>query len=248
MSIMDEAESQPKQCRICLDDEHPDGIISPCLCSGNSAYVHRECLNNWRSMNKNGRGFKACDICSFEYVIETINTNPDEERKRLRKYYFFVTRDLSLMMSAIQLVILVLAYLIKRIDKNSEQIPEYFPRYCQGFLAYYLTSIVILLSIIGVLTLLILCITDRGRNIGNFNTFGTGASNSKGGFAGLVIILLIIGILVVVFSSVMLIRKILQHHTNKLWLRQEAEKYIVKDFQGRREELSRHRNVNNAQS
>ncbi|CAF3354862.1 unnamed protein product, partial [Rotaria sp. Silwood2] len=33
----------------------------------------------------------------------------------------------------------------------------------------------------------------------------------------------------------------MKHHTSKLWLRQEAEKYIIKDFQGRRKELEKYR-------
>ncbi|CAF5173447.1 unnamed protein product [Rotaria magnacalcarata] len=55
------ANDQSKQCRICLDDDNPNDIISPCLCSGGSAYVHRKCLNEWRSENAGGRGFKYCD-------------------------------------------------------------------------------------------------------------------------------------------------------------------------------------------
>ncbi|CAF4154999.1 unnamed protein product [Rotaria sordida] len=45
------ANNQLKQCRICLDNDNPTDIISPCLCSGGSAYIHRKCLNDWRSEN-----------------------------------------------------------------------------------------------------------------------------------------------------------------------------------------------------
>ncbi|CAF1545176.1 unnamed protein product, partial [Rotaria sordida] len=54
MSIRVENE-QEKQCRICLDTDNSNDIISPCLCSGNSAYVHRKCLNHWRAENKRGK-------------------------------------------------------------------------------------------------------------------------------------------------------------------------------------------------
>jgi hypothetical protein len=33
-----------RQCRICLDTEHPHSMISPCMCSGTSAYIHEACL------------------------------------------------------------------------------------------------------------------------------------------------------------------------------------------------------------
>uniref|UniRef100_A0A0D3F0A1 RING-CH-type domain-containing protein n=1 Tax=Oryza barthii TaxID=65489 RepID=A0A0D3F0A1_9ORYZ len=36
------------QCRICLDNEGDD-LIAPCHCKGTQKYVHRSCLDNWRS-------------------------------------------------------------------------------------------------------------------------------------------------------------------------------------------------------
>ncbi|XP_057769624.1 uncharacterized protein LOC130989602 isoform X3 [Salvia miltiorrhiza] len=36
------------QCRICLDAEGED-LIAPCHCKGTQKYVHRSCLDNWRS-------------------------------------------------------------------------------------------------------------------------------------------------------------------------------------------------------
>ncbi|XP_020408990.1 zinc finger, C3HC4 type family protein isoform X2 [Zea mays] len=36
------------QCRICLDSEGDD-LIAPCRCKGTQKYVHRSCLDNWRS-------------------------------------------------------------------------------------------------------------------------------------------------------------------------------------------------------
>lgn len=36
------------QCRICLDLGGED-LIAPCHCKGTQKYVHRSCLDNWRS-------------------------------------------------------------------------------------------------------------------------------------------------------------------------------------------------------
>ncbi|XP_010273535.1 PREDICTED: uncharacterized protein LOC104609042 isoform X2 [Nelumbo nucifera] len=36
------------QCRICLDTEGED-LIAPCHCKGTQKYVHRSCLDHWRS-------------------------------------------------------------------------------------------------------------------------------------------------------------------------------------------------------
>ncbi|KAG8638187.1 uncharacterized protein LOC110599632 isoform X3 [Manihot esculenta] len=40
--------SDQPQCRICLDTGGDD-LIAPCHCKGTQKYVHRSCLDNWRS-------------------------------------------------------------------------------------------------------------------------------------------------------------------------------------------------------
>ena len=146
---MTEIKSSKKQCRICLGDEHSQDIISPCSCSGSLAYVHRECLDKWRARNKNGRGFKACDICSFEYVIETIVDHPDEELKRLKKYYKSVALDLGAMLLYSQCVIIVLTYYLRAVDRETHG------HYQHNFLSYYLYSVVIFVAFIGFITVII---------------------------------------------------------------------------------------------
>lgn len=41
-------------CRICLecDGEEDDELISPCMCKGTQQFVHRACLDHWRSVRK----------------------------------------------------------------------------------------------------------------------------------------------------------------------------------------------------
>jgi len=37
-------------CRICLEDEVDRKlVIAPCACAGSQKWVHRVCLNKWRS-------------------------------------------------------------------------------------------------------------------------------------------------------------------------------------------------------
>jgi hypothetical protein len=42
-------------CRICLesDAEPEDELISPCMCKGTQQFVHRSCLDHWRSVKVN---------------------------------------------------------------------------------------------------------------------------------------------------------------------------------------------------
>ena len=251
-----------KQCRICLDTDNPNDIISPCFCSGGSAFVHRTCLNHWRSQNARGIGFQHCDICHFKYVIQTILDDPKEERTRLTKYYGFIIRDTMGAMLVLQLIILVLAWFLKFIDKNGENIKPYFPVATHSFKVYYLSGLILFLGMVGLVALILsLCasinngdsFSNRGSTSSSSSWSSSSSSSSGGGSSSesngscacfavtVVIILAIIGVFVGLYMSALFVRKIMQHHASKLWLRQEAEKYQVKDFHGRRSELEIYR-------
>eukprot|EP00877_Chromochloris_zofingiensis_P003918 jgi/Chrzof1/13527/Cz08g00320.t1 len=61
-----------RTCRICFEQEEespePDNpMISPCLCSGSSRYVHRKCLQQWRLTNHRSDAYYQCEVCKFKY-------------------------------------------------------------------------------------------------------------------------------------------------------------------------------------
>lgn len=58
-------------CRVC--SETGGELLSPCLCSGSVQFVHRECLNRWRSTSS--RAFQTCEICEYNYVIQITNVS-----------------------------------------------------------------------------------------------------------------------------------------------------------------------------
>ena len=60
-------------CKFCFNDDIRKNLISPCLCSGNIKYVHRNCLDNWRLRNLNNQNFYACEICKNKFILETEN-------------------------------------------------------------------------------------------------------------------------------------------------------------------------------
>lgn len=53
------------ECRICYDNSGP--MISPCLCNGTIKYVHVECLNKFRLIDK--IGYVKCKACNYTYNI-----------------------------------------------------------------------------------------------------------------------------------------------------------------------------------
>jgi hypothetical protein len=57
-------------CRICLETDSEENLIYPCKCSGNSKYIHKQCLNEWRNINHNPENFYRCEVCKYNYKIK----------------------------------------------------------------------------------------------------------------------------------------------------------------------------------
>lgn len=235
---------QLKQCRICWDNDKPDDLISPCLCNGGSAYVHRKCLNDWRSENLHGRSFKFCDVCRFEYVIETVLTDSKTELIRLLKYHCFVILDSIIIIVLVQSIILALAFLLRIIDRKNENIKNSFPNSIHEFTVYYISAFALLLTISSLVVFFVLLLTKRNDtdidSNNNTNSFRINGINKKRLLIGMitnVLICAVIGLFFGIIISIIALRKIMKHHANQLWLRQEAEKYVIKDFQNKRKEL-----------
>lgn len=252
----------PKQCRICLDEGNANQLISPCFCTGTLAYVHRRCLNRWRSENINGRGFDYCDICHFRFVIQTVFDDPREERKRLLKYYLYIFRDVTLVMIPIQFIVLTLTLYLRILDPDGA-IVEVFYKSPSVFLGRYLIAWTIFLAIVGFIGFIAyLCApNDTGNNYSFTLNLGTRRSTrdkndssddkkekekskSKNRFldvlVGLVFLFAVLGVFIGIIKAVKFVKHVSQKHTEKLWLRQEADKYFVKDFHGRRDELDQY--------
>lgn len=116
--------TEEKVCRICLEEDNPETMIAPCLCKGGSKWVHRECLDEWRT-NERDRAFSKCTECLFEYHLEPVvkgnsccGKTPEERRRTL--FYWMVSRDACLGIVLQQLIIVVLATLIRVCDPNIE--------------------------------------------------------------------------------------------------------------------------------
>lgn len=56
------------ECRICRDEGNDlNDFISPCSCKGSVEHVHKECLNQWLSVNRNTEKYLKCQECNAEY-------------------------------------------------------------------------------------------------------------------------------------------------------------------------------------
>ena len=121
-------EQHIKVCCICLDEEDHKDLISPCNCSGSTKYIHRDCLENWRSTNINEDNYKRCEICHFEYEIEK-QVLPCSS-KICKGILWTLTQLPGFLYILIQLLILLFTYLYYYIDPDLKlfiafDIPDY---------------------------------------------------------------------------------------------------------------------------
>jgi len=62
-----------RQCRICLDTENSETMITPCMCSGTSAYIHEECFQRYLEYYPD----RMCRVCHYtvpDSMIVSVDT------------------------------------------------------------------------------------------------------------------------------------------------------------------------------
>ncbi|KAH9288722.1 hypothetical protein KI387_032839 [Taxus chinensis] len=107
-------------CRICLELEGSDPgdeLISPCMCKGTQQFVHRYCLDHWRSVNE-GFAFSHCTTCKAQFHLRT--EIPEDYSWRKLKFRIFVARDVLLVFLAVQTTIAVMGSIAYLMDTNGE--------------------------------------------------------------------------------------------------------------------------------
>jgi hypothetical protein len=62
-------------CRFCLDDEYQEDLFVPCHCSGTARFVHRRCLQEWRSQDIHSLNYTRCQECLYEYEMSNEISN-----------------------------------------------------------------------------------------------------------------------------------------------------------------------------
>jgi hypothetical protein len=86
--------SEQPICRICMDDTVVD-MIAPCLCSGSSKFVHRSCLDKWRSSpSSNYSKFNECGVCKFkyEYIRDYSKSKFKLFLNKLKEHFYLLVR------------------------------------------------------------------------------------------------------------------------------------------------------------
>ncbi|KAL9229717.1 hypothetical protein vseg_005153 [Gypsophila vaccaria] len=152
--------SQQIQCRICLETDGRD-FIAPCKCKGTSKYVHRECLDQWRSV-KEGFAFSHCTTCKAPYYLRV--HAPANRKWRTLKFRFFVTRDILFIFLAVQLVITLLGYLVYMVDAYQEFWLQHYWGFKNHISFYYICGASLFFALLGLSGCLMTCFDRRLRN------------------------------------------------------------------------------------
>ena len=101
-------------CRICLESNNQETMISPCRCSGTSRWVHRECIERWIQECENIQARKKCMECHHQYEYEYTEDTKLIERFKIFKENFSIIANLS------GSVVVVFAFLIFTMDGPDE--------------------------------------------------------------------------------------------------------------------------------
>jgi hypothetical protein len=112
-------------CRICFEPGLRVNFIAPCACAGSSRWVHRECLNRWRSVREDV-AFNKCMECLQEYRLFVSHEDNYRRLCYLRMQFIgLIMVDLALVLIPIQGAIIFIASFANFIDQNKD-LPHFF--------------------------------------------------------------------------------------------------------------------------
>eukprot|EP00928_Gymnodinium_smaydae_P029674 TRINITY_DN22283_c0_g1_i2.p1 TRINITY_DN22283_c0_g1~~TRINITY_DN22283_c0_g1_i2.p1 ORF type:complete len:433 (-),score=47.01 TRINITY_DN22283_c0_g1_i2:151-1275(-) len=143
-------------------------MIAPCLCAGSVKWVHRHCLDRWRSTGMGPRRFTNCPNCAFAYlmVLQRAPTETEQDlRQRRRRLLGTAVSHFVLSSIGVQFIIAVVALLLRAFDTNEELVKllpcRHEHRHSQdddgSFMSalkyhkstYYIFSVLLLLGVFG---------------------------------------------------------------------------------------------------
>lgn len=170
-------------CRICLESCNRMEVIAPCACKGSSKWVHRTCLDQWRTTRED-RAFSKCTECQQAYVL--ISNSPDSPQQRWRRkkeFAYYITRDFIVAFSCMQIIIIIFAILVWSCDYHAQALITSFKAQNIALWFYYLAGLVVLLAVLGLLFMCSSC-GQNNHNHSNWWFYDIYFINAIGGGGG----------------------------------------------------------------
>ncbi|WOG96644.1 hypothetical protein DCAR_0415980 [Daucus carota subsp. sativus] len=235
-------------CRICLECEgdNDDELISPCMCKGTQQFVHRMCLDHWRSV-KVSFAFSHCTTCKAQFHLQVVKFEDGSWRKT--KFRLFVARDVCLVFFAVQTLIAVnagIAYLLDKDGAFRNSFDDCWDHKLSKhpITFYYTIGVLGFLVLLGFFGLILHCSSFHSsdpRMAGCQNCFyGWGILDSfpaslEACFALVLVFVVIFAILGIAYgflAATMAIQRIWQRHYHILAKRELTQEYIVENLHG----------------
>jgi len=112
-------------CRICLEEDNIANLIYPCRCSGTSKYIHKTCLNQWRTLSDNPDAYNKCFECNYKYRFSGALLN-ENKPSVISKFFKFLSTNLLFFCLFNLCVIFTLSWILSNIDTNQELVKLLF--------------------------------------------------------------------------------------------------------------------------
>lgn len=227
-----DADADDRQCRICLGEGGRD-LIAPCRCRGSAKFVHRECLDSWRATSE--RHMTHCNECQYQYRLASVVADPDAEERRLRAYYASMTRDICLVVLAVETIVLSISLLMSWWDQEGKLVES------RSFVLYHVYGFLMFLGLIGYIAVIWAVYTGGSGGGSGCVWINCNCDNDNKVMAWIVliivVILIVLGAIIGMFFLAEFISTRSKLHRERLWRYQEAKKYVVEDFNGREAQL-----------
>lgn len=144
--------SEMYACRFCLEEGSRLDFIAPCRCAGTSKWVHRACLDQWRSTRED-KAFSQCTECHAYYdMVCVTNDTWSEACCRRSRFCAYLTRDLLVLILLSQAVVFFFAGFIYLIDMHGHSL-LHLSRMHNATLFYYGAGWFVVLAMIGIIAL-----------------------------------------------------------------------------------------------
>ncbi|KAK3123321.1 hypothetical protein QOZ80_8AG0628590 [Eleusine coracana subsp. coracana] len=236
-------------CRICLEAESEigDELISPCMCKGTQQFVHRSCLDHWRSV-KEGFAFSHCTTCKAQFHLR-VETWEDNSWRKM-KFRLFVARDVFLVFLAVQLTIAIIgaiAYFLDRDGSFRNSFSDGWDRFLSKHPIpfYYCIGVVVFFVLLGFFGLIVHCSSFNDNQdpclAGCRNCcYGWGIldclpASLEACFALVLVFIVVFAILGIAYgflAATMAVQRIWQRHYHILTKRELTKEYVVEDLHG----------------
>mmetsp|Transcript_5409 Transcript_5409/g.10147 ORF Transcript_5409/g.10147 Transcript_5409/m.10147 type:complete len:387 (-) Transcript_5409:48-1208(-) len=169
-------------CRLCF--EGGGDLIAPCLCKGSSKWIHRACLDRWRTAGANPRSLTNCCECGFQYhlelVCQTSSPEADAREERSQRFMRMLAAQGLGCFVLVQAIVFSLGLIARGLDPHEQLVRFFhFHQEADGYepgdlhktleqhkLTYYTAGVLLLLVLIGLTTSVALCqrFCCRGHN------------------------------------------------------------------------------------